>query len=373
MASRIVKIESTKAKLTSSQREFNRLIKKIDEYERAINDFREGLVEIRQRVATELTPLQQEYFDLKKEIVFCLDQAYESGSHTKTELKKIAYVILEISGELIDKADFMELVPLYNKYSPEPYEEGTEEDVAAQIKDLFSMFGMDFDEEIDLKDPEKFQAQMEQKIAEKEEEMAQEKRRAEERKAKRPKSQKQLEREQKKELEERTTTKSVRSVYMDLVKTFHPDRETDAAERERKTQIMQRVTDAYNKNDLLALLRLQLEFERINQNDLEGLAEDQLKSFNKLLKNQLAEIQDELETLQTHIAMMTGRHPFMISTIQDVRRFFENDLEALATDVRIAKQDRIAFEDKAKLKAFLKEVKIPKRPKRDDDFFDFMF
>ena len=64
-----------------------------------------------------------------------------------------------------------------------------------------------------------------------------------------------------------------RCFYLDLVKTFHPDRELDEAEKIRKTAIMQRVTDAYEKNDLLVLLELQLEFERIDAQSLNSIAQ----------------------------------------------------------------------------------------------------
>ncbi len=45
---------------------------------------------------------------------------------------------------------------------------------------------------------------------------------------------------------------------------LHPDREPDEAERVRKTELMQRVNEAYSKKDLLQLVALQLEIEQID-------------------------------------------------------------------------------------------------------------
>ena len=49
-------------------------------------------------------------------------------------------------------------------------------------------------------------------------------------------------------------SQSVRDVYRKLVSALHPDREADGAERERKTALMQRANQAYERNDLLELL-----------------------------------------------------------------------------------------------------------------------
>ncbi|MGR6806406.1 hypothetical protein ACU6VI_08940 [Sphaerotilus natans] len=52
-------------------------------------------------------------------------------------------------------------------------------------------------------------------------------------------------------------TASLREVFRRLASRLHPDREPDAAERVRKTALMQQVNEAYAAGDLLALLELQ--------------------------------------------------------------------------------------------------------------------
>ena len=49
-------------------------------------------------------------------------------------------------------------------------------------------------------------------------------------------------------------SQSIREVYRKLAGALHPDRESDPQERERKTALMQRVNQAYAKNNLLQLL-----------------------------------------------------------------------------------------------------------------------
>ena len=152
---------------------------------------------------------------------------------------------------------------------------------------------------------------------------------------------------------------------MDLVKAFHPDREPDEAEKGRKTEIMHRVTDAYEKGDLLALLRLQLEFERIDQTHLENLAEEQLKYYNKILRQQTQELDGELFTLQNNLAAMTGKPAFAVSSRIALEFSLNSDIAQLKRDIKQIKADVKAFASVTILKQWLKTYRIEK----PDDFF----
>jgi len=209
-------------------------------------------------------------------------------------------------------------------------------------------------------------------MAEQQEQMAEKQRQAQERRNQKPKTQKQLEREQKKELETRGITKSVRAIYMDLVKAFHPDREKDQAERDRKTEIMQRVTQAYEKNDLLGLLRLQLEFERIDQTHIETLAEDQLKYYNKILREQAKELEEEMEQLSMQASAFSGKPSYLISSPLSLELSLDQDIREYKNIIKNIKKDLKAFVDYEQLKAFLKSYKIPKY-QDEDSIFDFLF
>lgn len=375
MAQKIIQINKEKAQLSKPQKDFNRLIKKIEKLEREIVDYREGLTRLQQKIGTELMPARQTYFEQRAELVRCFDRAYDSGFFKKTELKKLAHLIVEMGYEAIEEGGIEDIVPIYDKYNEVSYEEESEQanqDASQQLKSLLEMMGLDIDDDIDLKNPDKFQAQMAEKMAEKQAQMEEEHRQAEERRAKRPKTQKQIEREEKKELEARNITKSVRTIYMDLVKAFHPDREPDTAERERKTQIMQRVTEAYEKNDLLALLRLQLEFERIDQDHIENLAESHLKNYNKLLREQSSELEGELQMLQSQAAMMSGQPPYMVGSIGSLQMALEMDIKQYKKVAKNIKHDLKVFESYDVLKAYLKSYKIPK-PSKETSIFDMFF
>ncbi len=90
---------------------------------------------------------------------------------------------------------------------------------------------------------------------------------------------------------------SLREIFRKLASALHPDREADATERERKTVLMKRVNQAYQNEDLLALLSLQIEVEQIDIEHLAALPEQRLRHYNHVLKEQIRTLETELDAL----------------------------------------------------------------------------
>jgi len=132
--------------------------------------------------------------------------------------------------------------------------------------------------------------------------------------------------------EERSASQSIRDVYRKLASALHPDREPDEAERVRKTILMQRVNQAYEKNDLLSLLQLQLEIEQIDQNALDGIAEDRLRHYNKVLTEQLAELQQEVEFHELHFKQQYNLDPYERVTPSTMMKAFVRQKQLLIAD-----------------------------------------
>ena len=74
---------------------------------------------------------------------------------------------------------------------------------------------------------------------------------------------------------------------------------------------MQRVNQAYDKNNLLQLLELQLELEHIDQSAIDNISEDRLKHYNKILKDQLAELEQEIVHVEGGFRAQFGISPFV--------------------------------------------------------------
>lgn len=369
----LVRIGADKATLTKSQKEFNRLTKRIESLGDEIKVFHETAGHLQRRVQGEYIPLVRQFQEQRAELVRLLDRAYDHKDFKKAEKKKLADLILTMAYELIE-AGFDDLKPVYDKYDTDGFD-ATNTDAEQLQADLLKsmasqMFGVDLDD-VEGTSPDAIKALLQKKLEERDAADAERRARAEERRAKKPKSEKQQEREAKKELDEKNISKAVRTLYMDLVKAFHPDREPDEAEKERKTEIMHRVTAAYETGDLLALLRLQLEFERIDQTHLETLADEQLLYYNKILRQQVKELEGELAGMQSQLAAMSGQPTFYTRSPITLELSLTQDIKALKSEIKSLKKDLKAFADNDVLKEWLRTYKIQKAGSGAIYFDDF--
>lgn len=352
------------AALAKAQKEFNRLTSRIAKLEQELSTFRGAAEQLRQRVQQEYRPLQDQHNQARAALVRQLDHAHDSQKLTKTERRKIADLIGEQSADLPERG-FADLQPIIDKYAPPPTPEedaAAERETSEMMKQIFTaQYGIEFDLGVDVSTREKFMAYVDEKMAERAAEYEAQQAEQEARRAARKKSPRQQAAEAKKQLEEKTITKTVRGLYLDLVKVLHPDREPDEAERARKTQLLQRVTTAYEANELLTLLRLQLELNRVDQQHLENLAEDQLRHYNKLLREQARELDETLYGERAELATFAKVPFYAVSTPAAMNQDFERQKTSLLARIRQLEAEVLAFShDPAALKAFLKEYKIPK-------------
>ncbi|MDJ0366982.1 hypothetical protein QMK33_17675 [Hymenobacter sp. H14-R3] len=351
--------------LSKAQKEFNRLTKRIVKLEKEARDFREAATRLRQRVQNEYRPLQHQHNEARASLVRVLDLAHDTYKLTKGERTKVADLIAHGCHDLPQKG-FPDLQPVIDKYTAPPpsaaEEAAADQATADMMKQLFTLqYGIEFDPAMDVSTPEKFRAYVDQVMAERETAYEAEEQAREAQRAKRKKSPKQQAAEDKKQAEEKNITKAVRTLYMDLVKHLHPDLERDEAEKDRKTELLKQVTTAYEANELLTLLRLQLELQRIDQSHLESLAEDQLRYYNKLLKEQVQELDQTLFNEQQDLAAFTGRSFFYTRTASGIDYDYQQQKQQLEAKTKQLAAEVLAFEhDPTALKAWLKTYRTPK-------------
>ncbi len=363
MADQILKVgqQKDKALLTKSQKEFNRLTKRIAKLRTDIRLVEEVSARLHQRMITVLLPLQQKYAESRAAMVQLFDKACRTGSFKSQERKKLGHLIQSIAFELILEENMDDLKEIYDRYATTSFDEeiaAADQQDAADIQELMAqMFGLHIEEEDELATPEQRQAFFEKRMAE--EMAAQEEhwRRQEERQANRPKTTRQLEKEAQRAEEEKKISQSVREVYLELVKAFHPDLEQEEGEKQRKTEVMQRVTQAYEQNDLLTLLQLQLEFEQIDQDHLESLAEDRLRHFIKILRRQVAELEEALDDAQHQLPQLAQQPMRMVPPLY-LEELFERDMKRVKNELRQLEKDLQRLSDPGYLKAWLKDYAI---------------
>lgn len=342
---------------SKGQKAFNRLIKQIEEQRAQLAAWEAAVPPYQQKYTSELLPLFDISEDLQIRMVHCLDQACDQKGLTKPERRKIAGLIVELVHPLIAERDDETLKAVYNRHSESDYD--SEEAAATQsVKSMLEdILDIDLGDDLDPLSPDEIlqraREQMQERQA-KEDAFWQEE---DERRAKRKKSAKQLAKEAKQEAEEQQISQSIREVFRKLASALHPDRETDPQERERKTALMQRVNEAYAKNNLLKLLELQLELEHIDQNAINNISEERLKHYNAILKEQLGELQQEIFHAEDAFRTQFGIDPFVRLVPNTLLRHLANDIADVQHDIRALENDLRAFEDIKQLKAWLKGMK----------------
>ncbi len=288
-----IKVASS-AMLTKLQKQFNSSIQKINRLKQDFQFVSAEIDLIKVKIASDIVPLERKLIDVQVQEVKYLDQLFTENRFKKRDNQTLSEMIFERSYDLIGKFGKTELDEIFARHNNgktfEEENEVAEEMTSDAMKDTFSsIFGIEFEEDADVSTPEK----MNEYIAQK---MEQDYDREEAARANRKKSAKQLEREEKQRLEEKNLNKTSRQIYMELVKEFHPDREKDELEKERKTLLMHRITESYEKDDLFELLRLRLE---LLGTDFEHSNDEQLKHYVKLLKQQINELEGELDELKS--------------------------------------------------------------------------
>lgn len=184
-----------------------------------------------------------------------------------------------------------EQIKLFDKWSAITYKEDQEmqqEMAKGFVHDMVAeILGIDLDlDEIDFKNPDfsDVEEQLRQKMSE-----------VDRKKLHKQTSKKQTLQAKKEQAKEDLKTKSIRSIYITLVKVLHPDLESNDSKRLQKQELMKNVTKAYEEKDLATLLQIQATW--LGENG-DVLPEQQLKIYNAVLKEQIDELKRELFSLR---------------------------------------------------------------------------
>ncbi len=290
-SSQLIRIGSGKDKvLSKEQKRFNSYVNKLKKLKKETEELETFNRTFPLRLQKDLGPLEEEEARLRKELVILLDSHPLAKKLTKRQQEKLSAIIQTEAAGLISSHGMEDLKEIYDRYSDMSFEEEqklTEDSAKQMASNMFkNMFGIDLPEDA-FDDPEKAAAEMAKQMEEHQQ------RSQSRRQTIRKKTPAQLAREQRLAEEEKRVSQTTKSIYMELVKKFHPDQERDEEKRAWKTEVMQRVTAAYKEDNFLALLELQISLLEGKDKSLENIPDDHLKYYNKLLKNQVDELQEE--------------------------------------------------------------------------------
>ncbi len=290
---KVVRIKARGASLSKKQQIFNRLVKRIENLQRQLEEDTAKMEELNKLYDQEITPHVMELSSLKIQLCHLLDVKRKGLKLSHRMSDKLDDLIIDFLDDALTVAEpDEETRKLYKKYFGGTFEESelqVEEDAKNLFREvLYDQFGLDIDPSLltDRPDFEKIAASVQQQVEE-----------GEQKSKRRPKTKKQLEKETQEQQKQELKNKSLRSIYVSLAKLLHPDTEPNETLKQEKEELMKQVTKAYNERDMMHLLQLEMQWVKNHTNELDKMNADILAIYVQLLKDQVKDLEAEYEML----------------------------------------------------------------------------
>ena len=288
-------IPKGRKKLSGAQTTFNRLNKKIAKLKMIIDELPQREHVIKKYFDENSFRLFEQEAQLTEELLCNLDRVYKTARLTKKEKSYLPELILDECEHLDDlpfdekRREALEAIRQdYIQISTGLSQEEIHKQGLESMLSFCEMLGLTPTEDMkNAKNPEEFfQAVYEAKKL------------VDEQENQNPSKKKKLsKREIEKEIQAEKTWKSIRGIYLELVKELHPDKEADETQRLLKEERMKQLTKAYQEKDLASLLRMQINWLEESAKEPIDQTDDVLKQYNKVLQAQVDRLEQEYDLL----------------------------------------------------------------------------
>jgi hypothetical protein len=347
---------SSRPRTGRRQQRFSRLIKEVARLKDAVRAWSQAQPELDRRVAACMR-LGEDHRAALADLVRILDRHFPDRSLSRREREYLRELVCEVARGLLDADGPEDLKAIYNRHTRGDFDAEAAEAETLQARVMRSMLeraGFDF-EGADIRTVDDLEAAAFARVGAVQAEA--ERRRAEAeagaRGAQRKRSAREKAAEVRREAERAQVSKALQEVYRKLAIALHPDLEQDPDERARKTAMMQQLNAAYERKDLLQLLELQLRLEQIDEAQIGSLAEDRLERYNRLLAEQVDQLEEELAELEApwraQLEIPSGR-----LTWAKVRTALDRDARELTSHIAQVRRDVQRLVDVRALKAWLR-------------------
>lgn len=366
-----IHIAASNGVLSKGQKTFNNQIQQIGKLRTQLAAWDAATTAYHEKYTREMMPLVAASMELQATLVHALDCVSGERGLSKSERNMLGEVITDLAAQLLVERDDAEMKAIYNKHSQSDYDSEEAANMQGMKSMLEEVLGFDLGDDSELDSPEEILRRAQEQIEEEQVRHQAERQEWEARRAKgKKKSAKQLEKEAQAEADARQINQSIRDVYRKLASALHPDREADPRERERKTLLMQRINQAYEKQNLLQLLELQLELEHIDRDTIARLDEDRLRHYNTILKGQIAELKHELLRVESGFCGQFGMSLFTRVKPETVLRDLGRDIRHARQANKELERELRTLNDAKGVKAWLKMLR---RKAADNPFDDCPF
>ena len=346
-----------------AQQRFRKLVANIERKREELRRWQAYQPRFNQRITTEVEPVRLKLLEQQRQMAVLIDellsQRGQSRRLSRVERAKLRDMLMDLLDDVLSAGHDEALADLRQKHTSPSARQDQRFQMELTESLLTDVLGLDVDQNHGASSVEELLDHAHRKM-----EQRARSQRADPRKSDRPAQHSAAEEavRAKRDQAAKEVNQSLRDIFRKLVSALHPDREPDPTQRARKDQLMQRVNQAYDANDLLTLLGLQLEIEQIDAAHLSSISAERLAHYNQILSEQLTQLEAELasviEPYQDSMGQGLGRG----LTVAQVDRQLTMDIAQLHEAVRQLTQDRVAFRDPARLRTRLKQYEQDDEP-----------
>lgn len=287
-----LRIDQGSKKITPEKKRFNTLSKQIAKARKNQTNWNAQLPHLYDSCSKALGPVRQQYIKAKRDIALGMGRVLDQVQLSDEIQADLVDCLVSTIHDLSERAPMdEELTALFDKHSSLSFKEFSQAEADFAKSFVQAYTSEDLQAQQMDETHEDFMDRMHEKLQEK---IAAEKKKHQDQRAakgRKTKSEKVL-----KTQEEGVAQNLLKDIYRKLASALHPDREQDPLERIRKTQLMQEINRAYQNNELLNLIELQLDIDQIDPSDLQELAAGKIKSYNQLLEAQLERVREETQS-----------------------------------------------------------------------------
>lgn len=346
--------------LSPAQQRFNQLVEQINRQRQELAEWKAFADSYHALLAEEYRPALARLRKKQVAMALLLDRLLEGKAVLeKRERLRARQMLLDVLSQVLIEAQEPDLVSLHDKHAPRSFEESqqNERDVVRALAS--EEFGVEIDAVPGAGSPDELAEWIDAQLHARSEQP--------DPAPPRRKSAKAKAREAERARAAEGGTKAVRELFRKLASELHPDRETDPAEQARKTELMQRVNQAYKAGNLLALLELQLSVEQIDLSGLAALAEERLGHYLFVLEEQLGRLAEERAALVAPFALAIPGASAKRLTTALVRQALRTDIRQIESQARALQQELELFRDPWVFKQALRDYPMNRGEEQDHE------
>ncbi|MDZ7589411.1 MAG: J domain-containing protein [Rubrivivax sp.] len=360
---------------TPEHKRFQTLLGRIDKARQRLQAWQQQLPVFAQMHAERVAPLEAELKVAQRAWAFELEALQGAKRWSRADAATLSEMICDICGALLDAGDDVngepdaELKALYNRHAEIDFDAEEQLQLNSMKAALETAGGLDLGDE-PIESAEELMRRAHAKMAEQTDRMRQSQQAFAGKDRKPPR---QTAAQKRAEEDAKRISQTVREVYRKLASALHPDRvdaSVPAAERASRTALMQRANTAYEAGDLLALLELQLQIEQVDLAHAANVAAEQVRHFNKVLAEQLRELEAEIDDRQMAFCASYG---LLVERRLDPDKLglvLKDELHELAAaQAQLQLQRRLFKGDAVQVKRLLKQWRAEQRASDFDDLF----